>query len=110
MKLSQNGIQCRALVLVVLILHILLSENWLIVKMHLTEIVCVMDGSAYCVQWWALVSYGTGSGVGTRQVITKLHIRTVGCEVDGTDSYRFLWLALVLVVLNLQALLPEVDS
>ena len=29
----------------------------------------VVDGSAYCVQWWALVSYGAESGVGTRQVI-----------------------------------------
>lgn len=43
--------------------------------MDLTEIVCMMDGSAYCVQWWALVSYGAASGVGTRQVITKLDIR-----------------------------------
>lgn len=72
-ELSQNGIHCRALVLV------LLSENQLIVKMDLTEIVCVMDGSAYCVQWWAFVSYGAGSGVGTKQVITKLDIRTVDC-------------------------------
>jgi hypothetical protein len=79
---------------VLLILHILLSENWLIVKMDLTEIVCVMDGSVHCVQWWALVSYGAGSGVGTRQVITKLDIRTIGCEVDGTDSaasFGWLW-------------------
>jgi len=78
--------------------------------MDLTEIVCVTDGSAYCVQWWAFISYGAASGVGTKQVITKLDIRTVDCEVDGTDSDRVLWLALVLVVLNLQALLPEFDS
>ena len=41
---------------------------------------------------------------------TKLDITTVGCEVDGTDSDRVLWLALVLVVLNLQALLPDFVS
>ena len=54
--------------------------------MDLTEIVCVMVGSACCVQWWALVSYG----VGTKQVITNLDIRTVGCGVDGTDLDRVL--------------------
>jgi hypothetical protein len=69
-----------------------------------------MDGSAYYVQWWALVSYSAGSVVSTRQVITKLDIRTVVREVDGTDWDRVLWLALVLVVLNLQILLPEFDS
>jgi len=79
--------------------------------MDLTEIVCKKFPAFCCVQWWALVSYGAGSGVGTKQVITKLDIRTIGCEVDGTDSDLVLWLAaLALVVLNLQALLSEFDS
>ena len=70
----------------------------------------MLDGSVYCVQRWAFVSYGAGSGVGTKQVIAKLDIRTVGCEVDGTDSDRVLWQALVLAVLSLHILLPEFDS
>jgi hypothetical protein len=62
--------------------------------MDLTEIVCVMDGSAYCVKWWALVSHGAGSGVGTRQVIAKLYIRAVGVrwtELTWIASFGWLW-------------------
>jgi hypothetical protein len=56
------------------------------------------------------VSSGAGSGFGTKQVITKQDVRTVGCEVVGTDTDRVLWLALVLMVLSLQVLLPEFNS
>jgi len=69
-----------------------------------------ITGSGSCAVAGFGISGVEPSGSATRQLISKMDLREIGCE-DGRwielAQDRVQWQALVLVVLNLLVLLPE---